>query len=58
MSIQRKKTVRLRLSLLNSRLNSLAVPFVDLGVIDLSKYVDGPEGLFAREALAAELEEA
>ncbi|GAA5840735.1 hypothetical protein JCM9279_001201 [Rhodotorula babjevae] len=34
------------------------IPFVELGVVDLSKYQDGPEGLSARRALAAELEEA
>lgn len=35
-----------------------AVPFVELGVVDLSKYVEGPEGLEVRKQLAAELEEA
>ncbi|GAA5944119.1 hypothetical protein JCM3775_003908, partial [Rhodotorula graminis] len=34
------------------------LPFVELGVVDLSKYRDGPEGLAARQALAADLEEA
>lgn len=35
-----------------------AVPFVELGVVDLSKYRDGAEGLAARQALAADLEAA
>ncbi|GAA6062494.1 hypothetical protein JCM10212_001867 [Sporobolomyces blumeae] len=34
------------------------LPFIQLGVVDLSRYVDGPEGRAAREALAADLEEA
>ncbi|GAA5875210.1 hypothetical protein JCM8547_005551 [Rhodosporidiobolus lusitaniae] len=34
------------------------IPFVELGVVDLAKYVEGPEGLEARKQLAAELEEA
>ncbi|BGO98886.1 hypothetical protein RTG_01057 [Rhodotorula toruloides ATCC 204091] len=34
------------------------IPFVELGVVDLSKYVEGPEGLEVRKQLAAELEEA
>jgi len=36
----------------------LAVPFIKLGVVDLSRYVDGPEGVQSRKALAADLEEA
>ncbi|GAA5842761.1 hypothetical protein JCM11251_001484 [Rhodosporidiobolus azoricus] len=34
------------------------VPFVDLGVVDLSSFVEGPEGLESRKELAAQLEEA
>lgn len=34
------------------------LPFIRLGVVDLSRYVEGPEGLASRQALAADLEEA
>ncbi|KAM0788880.1 hypothetical protein ACM66B_002964 [Microbotryomycetes sp. NB124-2] len=34
------------------------VPFVSLGVVDLSRWQDGPEGLAARQDLANDLEEA
>lgn len=34
------------------------LPFIKLGVVDLSRYVEGPEGLASRQALAADLEDA
>ncbi|GJN87615.1 hypothetical protein Rhopal_000570-T1 [Rhodotorula paludigena] len=34
------------------------LPYVDLGVVDLAKFVDGPEGLKSRTQLAADLEKA
>ncbi|GAA5929921.1 uncharacterized protein JCM15063_004665 [Sporobolomyces koalae] len=34
------------------------LPFIKLGVVDLTRYVEGPEGIESRKSLAANLEEA
>lgn len=34
------------------------LPYVDLGVVDLARFVDGPEGLKSRTQLGADLEKA